>query len=329
MGGEKGVLPSRRVGPRASGDPSQDKRADRPHGRLQRDRGTAVKGSPFLRGSASQGLLVIAHRGARSLAPENTLVAAEAARAVGAHLWEFDVETTRDGELILLHDETLSRTTDAPERYPDRAPWRAADLTWEEIKDLDAGSWFLREDPFGTLASGEVDPKRKSLYAGARIPTLREALSWTNENGLAANIELKGNRPALGLENDGRRTVEETVRVIRDLGMEDRVLVSSFAHAMVRHLKAVTPEVAGALLFHGLPPDPRPILEETGADAVAIRLPAFERGAARLLQEAGFGVYVWTVNGPEDLVRLAAEPFLAGIITDWPQRLLAILGRPR
>ena len=125
--------------------------------------------SPFLRGSEPLRRLVIAHRGARSLAPENTLAAAQAALEMGADLWEFDIEVSRDGELVLLHDETLSRTTDAAARYPDRAPWRAADFTWEEIRALDAGSWFLREDPFGTLASGTVPADRRESLPAVRL----------------------------------------------------------------------------------------------------------------------------------------------------------------
>ena len=288
-----------------------------------------MRESPFLRGSKKPRRLVIAHRGARSLAPENTLAAGEAALALRADLWEFDVEVTRDGELILLHDETLSRTTDALTRYPDRSPWRAADFTWDEIRALDAGSWFLREDPFGTLASGDVPQDRRERLAGERIPSLREALSWTQESGLGANVELKGNRASAGASNGGHRPVERAVAIVRELRMESRVLVSSFDHAMIRRLKMMAPEIAGALLFHNLPADPHAALDAAKADAVALKLPAFEREAARALEEAGFGVYVWTANGPEDLERLAAEPFLAGIITDWPQRLLKILGRAR
>ncbi|HFD40915.1 MAG TPA: glycerophosphodiester phosphodiesterase, partial [Anaerolineae bacterium] len=89
----------------------------------------------------------IAHRGARSLAPENTLVAARKALAVGADLWETDVAVTADGELILFHDDSLVRTTDAERRFPDRAPWTFTTFSLAEIRSLDAGSWFVETDP--------------------------------------------------------------------------------------------------------------------------------------------------------------------------------------
>jgi glycerophosphoryl diester phosphodiesterase len=286
-----------------------------------------VTSSPFLLGSKMLRQLVIAHRGARSLAPENTLAAAEAAQSLGADLWEFDVETTRDGELILLHDATLSRTTDAAVRYPDRSPWRAADFTWDEIETLDAGSWFLREDPFGTLAQGAISPARKACFAGQRILSLREALAWTAGGAFGADIELKGNGGLHGEPDRIRHTVERTASLVRELGLEDRVFVSSFDQEMIRCLKATAPEIAGILLFHALPRDAGVLLKEVGADGAAIRLPSFEEEQARTLAEAGYGVYVWTVNGPEDLARLALDRFLSGVITDWPQRLLEILGR--
>ena len=282
--------------------------------------------SPFLFGENTQRQLVIAHRGARSLAPENTLAAAQAARSLGADLWEFDIEATRDGELVLLHDGTLARTTDAALRFPDRSPWRAADLTYEEIQTLDAGSWFLKTDPFGTLASGAVPATQTKEFPGQRVPTLREALAWTRDAGLGADIELKGNGASAGTGR-ASQTVEEAVALVRELGLECRAFVSSFDRGMIAHLKAIAPEVAGILLFHSLPENPPAVLEEIGADGAALSLPAFDEQATRCLAADGYGVYVWTVNGPEDLARLARNPLVSGVITDWPQRLLEILGR--
>ncbi|MEM5790386.1 MAG: glycerophosphodiester phosphodiesterase family protein, partial [Syntrophobacteraceae bacterium] len=74
--------------------------------------------------AARSNLLNIAHRGARSLAPENTLAAARKALMLGAHMWELDVRLSRDGHLVVIHDATLDRTSNAAELFPDRAPWR-------------------------------------------------------------------------------------------------------------------------------------------------------------------------------------------------------------
>ncbi|MBW2561125.1 MAG: glycerophosphodiester phosphodiesterase, partial [Deltaproteobacteria bacterium] len=124
---------------------------------------------------------IIAHRGARSLAPENTLAAARRAREAGADLWETDVTVTKGGELVLLHDESLTRTTDVRDRFPNREPWHCSAFILREIRLLDAASWFEKADPFGQIAAGVVGKEDLSAYRGERIPTLREALQFTRD----------------------------------------------------------------------------------------------------------------------------------------------------
>src|SRR3712207_2785099 len=124
-------------------------------------------------------VLNIAHRGARSLAPENTLAAARKALEIGAEMWELDVSVTAEGELYLMHDDTLTRTTNVEISFPDRAPWGCSDLSLAEIRCLEAGSFFLREDPFGQIAAGQVSAEEQAAMAVEPIPTLREALVFT------------------------------------------------------------------------------------------------------------------------------------------------------
>ncbi|WP_327093104.1 glycerophosphodiester phosphodiesterase family protein [Nonomuraea sp. NBC_01738] len=100
----------------------------------------------------------MAHRGASKSAPENTLAAFRAARSAGADLYELDVQQTKDQELVVIHDATLARTTNAEEVFPDRSPWRVRDFTLAELRQLDAGSWF------------------GARYAGEPIPTLSDVL---------------------------------------------------------------------------------------------------------------------------------------------------------
>lgn len=275
----------------------------------------------------SQPIQVIAHRGARSLAPENTLAAARRAWELGADAWEFDVRMTKDGELILLHDETLTRTTNAAEVFPDRSPWLVQDFTLAEIRCLDAGSWFLREDPFGTLASGELSWAEAEGYKGEKVPTLEEALQLTRELGLWVNVELKS--PSSYLSPRDRELVEKTVALVRKFSLSDQVLISSFNHSLIGYLRKVAPEIRGALLVSSLPPDPLAYVQSMGAVGLNPRVSIYNPAQACVLKEAGIAVYVWTVNEPADLERLARDPCVAGIITDWPQRLLALLGRTK
>ncbi len=276
---------------------------------------------------SSHPLQVIAHRGARSLAPENTLAAARKAWEAGADAWELDVWMTKDGELVLVHDETLARTTNAPEIFPDRSPWRVREFTLEEIRRLDAGSWFLRDDPFGTLATGDVNPSEAELYRGEKVPTLREALSLTRDLGLWVNIELKSS--LFFLSSYEREVVEKTVALVREFALTDRVLISSFNHPMIAYLHAIAPEIRGAVLVSTMPQDPRRYAQSWGAVALNPKLTAYNSVQACMLKEAGLAVYVWTVNEPKDLERLVQDPCVAGIITDWPQVLSAMCGRAR
>ncbi|WP_281259550.1 glycerophosphodiester phosphodiesterase family protein, partial [Streptomyces glaucescens] len=85
---------------------------------------------------------VIAHRGASAYAPENTLAAVDKAAELGIEWVENDVQRTKDGELVVIHDDSLRRTTDVETVFPDRAPWQVRDFTAAEIARLDAGSWF-------------------------------------------------------------------------------------------------------------------------------------------------------------------------------------------
>ncbi len=134
---------------------------------------------------------IIAHRGARSLAPENTLAAARKAHQLGADLWETDVAVTADDQLVLMHDDAMTRTTNVAERFPERVPAAFSTYTLAEIRSLDAGSWFERDDPFGQVAAGAVDRQELAGYAGEKVPMLREAFELTLEMDWFLNLELK------------------------------------------------------------------------------------------------------------------------------------------
>ena len=271
---------------------------------------------------------VWAHRGARSVAPENTMAAARAALAQGAFGWELDVRLTLDGAVVVAHDQGLRRVTDIARRsdMPGRADHRADRLTLAQVRSLDAGSWFARRDPFGTVAAGEVSAQELSAFAGERIPTLTEALEWTRGAGLAVNVEIKDM-----LGGDDGLLVRETVRLIRDSGLGgDKVLVSSFRQAALELFRELCPEVPVGLLLDEKATaapvaDILASLRDLGAAALNPCVRTLAPGRAAAFREAGFDVNVYTVNRPEDMLRLAGEG-AAGIITDFPARALAVLG---
>ena len=128
-------------------------------------------------------ILNIAHRGARSLAPENTLAAARKGLEAGADMWELDIQITADGELIVIHDTTLKRTSNVREVFPNRKPWLVHEFTLDEIRLLDFGSWFRKQDPFGQIAAGMVAESDLASYVHQQAPTLKEALTFTLDAG--------------------------------------------------------------------------------------------------------------------------------------------------
>jgi glycerophosphoryl diester phosphodiesterase len=134
---------------------------------------------------------LIAHRGASMLAPENTIGAVELADAHQALGFETDLRISLDGVPFLMHDETLARTTNIAEVFPERINDRASSFTMEELKQLNAGLWFIQKDPYGTIDSGLVSQTQLSINQGQRIPTLKEALAAVEAKGMMIMFDMR------------------------------------------------------------------------------------------------------------------------------------------
>lgn len=267
--------------------------------------------------------LVIAHRGARSLAPENTLAAGRQALQVGADMWELDAAVTADGELVVMHDDTLERTCNAAEVFADRKPWNVWDFTLAEVQSLDCGSWFVARDPFGQIKSGAVTPEQAAAYAGERAPTLRQALELTRDNNWRVNIELK-EQPTEAL---GRVLVEKTVALVQELGMnsDDSVAISSFRHEYLTATRALDPNIPIQALTSTEIDNLAEYLGALGTNACNPKSEVWNARELAELRQSGILFNVWTVNDESEMRELV-EAGVHGIITDYPQRLVSILG---
>lgn len=224
---------------------------------------TALGPAGYLRPAGSP-LTVIAHRGASSAAPENTLVSDEVARRGGAEWIENDVQPSKDGVPHILHDTTVDRTTDGV------GPIRA--LTSGQLAGLDAGSWFA------------------PAYTGARVPTLTAQLDDLRTRGGKLLLEIKG-----------AHTKDEVARIVADIraaGMTERVFVQSFEVDALRHVRDLAPELPRGLLRSTLDADPVAISAELGlvsynpSDAALMTRP----GIVADLHRAGVALMVWTVD---------------------------------
>ena len=180
--------------------------------------------------------LIVAHRGDSFHAPENTLEAARLAWKSGAPAWELDVQLTRDGVPVVLHDESLVRTTDVATRFAGdprgRDGFRITDFDFEEVRSLDAGSWFVdghggprSARAFNTL--NQLDAAHIEHYRSGQvlIPTLAEALSLTREQDWLVNVEIKS------FPEQPPGLVERVLDVIAETDTAERVLISSFDHS--------------------------------------------------------------------------------------------------
>ena len=278
-------------------------------------------------------MLNIAHRGARSLAPENTLVSARQAYRLGADLWELDVRMTRDNRLVVMHDNSLERTTDVEEVYPKRSSYALSTFDLKEVRRLDAGSWYGKEDPFGEIKKGNVDRQQLEKYTGQKVPTLEEALELTNKYSWKVNLEIKsGENPSSFNEEKMERLIRKVVSLVEKTKIVSEVLISSFHPSVIRMVKNLNPDISKGLLLNEIPSNPTDMLEgmvvETVnlADSILKKNPELS-DLKEVLRKTGHppAVIVWTVNEVDRLKELTINPLVDGIITDYPQRIAGII----
>jgi len=233
-----------------------------------------------------------AHRGASAYRPENTMVSFLHAIELGANGIETDVQLTSDGELVLIHDESLLRTTGINKLVKD--------VTFAELQQYDAGSWYSPQ------------------YANERVPTLDQLLLLAVEHQLMLNIEIKSGIIVYpGIE-------KKIIDKVNAYGLKDKVIISSFNHYSLAICKQVDSTITtGILYMEGLY---RPWDYASSLDAKALHAPHYAVNK-ELVDEASMDskLYnVWTVND-EQQMKLFIDLGVAGIITDYPDRLHRIL----
>lgn len=239
-------------------------------------------------------IINFAHRGAAGHYPENTMLAFAKALELGATGIESDVQMTRDGQLILIHDETLQRTAGTAE-------W-VKDLTLAEIKQLEVGSWFHAD------------------YVGERIPTLEELLDLVSGTDALVNLELKtGVVLYPGIE-------QKVLDTVRRYGLSERIIISSFNHYSLVECKSLAPDIrTGILYMEGLY-EPWNYAKRIGADALHAYQYALTPELVAEAKAAGVVYHPFTVNDPKVMQALIAAG-VAGIITDFPDRLAELLAK--
>lgn len=228
---------------------------------------------------------VWAHRGASGYAPENTIEAFKMAIEQGADGVELDVQMSRDGHLVVIHDETVDRTSGSS--------GYVKDLTFAELR---------------ALTVNRTHPE----YEHAQIPTLREVYECLKPYGVTINVELKTSiywYPNLE---------EAVVKLTNEMGMNEQVIYSSFNHQSIAKVKALDPKAHTAILYADVTVDTVGYAEKIGVEA--LHPAVYHLKMADFLREwvdSSLDVNVWTVNKKEDM-KAFMEGGVHAVITDYP-----------
>lgn len=236
--------------------------------------------------------IIIAHRGASAYAPENTMASFKKALDMKAEGIELDVHLSMDGQLVVIHDEKVDRTSNGKGWIKEK--------TLEELRGLDFGSWYGPE------------------FKNERIPTLEEVMELLLPWEGILNIEIK-NGPVFypGIE-------EKVADVVRKYGMTERIIISSFNHYSLVDVKKITPEIKTGLLYCAGLYAPWKYASMVGADAIHPPFCCIDNEIAKDCRDNGIAVNTYTVDQPEHIKKMALAG-VNGIITNVPDVALNVI----
>ncbi len=232
---------------------------------------------------------VTAHRGGAKFVPENTMYGVEYAIESGADYIEIDVQLSADGQVFLLHDDNLKRTTGANKM--------AYNLTYDELAKLDAGSYF------------------NASFSDAYIPTLDEVLTACKSK-IALNIEIKKSRK-------GDELVRKVLELVEAHDMREQCVITSTEYSYLRLIKQIKPEFRTGFISNMLYGDPTAMKD---ADFFSVKYVVVNENFVRNAHSAGKEVHVWTVN-TKPLINRMKGLDVDSIITDNPVLARKILAR--
>ena len=239
----------------------------------------------------SEGFIITAHRGASAAAPENTLIAYKKAIEMGADYAELDVRQTKDCAIVLMHDKTVHRTTGVKGFV-----W---DFTLEELRQMEAGSWFGEE------------------FRGEPIPTLEEVIRLV-KGRMKLNIEVKISEHEPGI-------AQRIVDIVRSEDFSEDCIITSFDMETIKTFKKIAPDLKTGFIFEK---EYRSDVFEGTWDVLSCNHELVDAGFVKLAKESGKKIYVWTVNEREEMLRLIGLR-VDGIITDMPDLLKSVLAEVR
>ncbi len=255
--------------------------------------------------------LIIGHRGASAIAPENTLAAFARAMQEGADGIEFDVRLAADGVAVVIHDATLQRTGSVS--------GIVSKLSSEELGRIDVGSWFDRQPR-------DSSQRAFGRFSNETVPSLQQVFDLFIHNQGSLYLEMKGE------PQDNDRLAKQVVRQIKDNSFVNRVVVESFDLPLIELVKSIDPTVRTAALFEPKLSHPSSLLRTRlpqravacGTDEIALHHTLASAATIRNARELGLNVVVWTVDNPNWVIK-AQDLDIHALITNDPARLVARL----
>jgi len=241
------------------------------------------------------GFIKIAHRGASGNFPENSRLAFEKAIAARADMIELDCQLSKDGHVVIFHDERLRRTA--------RARGMVREKSLEELKKLDIGVW------------------KKKAFRGQRILTLEETLETVaGKVDLCLDVkQFAGSQPGIEIK---------LLFILSHYGYLDQTIFSSFNYSCLARIRELAPEARIGLIHGaGVTENPFAVAEEIGAASIHVQREFASRTFLEQAWEAGLDVHVWTVNDPRDMQTLSSLG-VQGLVSDFPERFLKLSWKP-
>ena len=249
------------------------------------------KPGAVLRGPLPEKPLLIAHRGASLLAPENTIAAMNKAVSLGVYGVETDILISRDGIPFLMHDATLTRTTNVADIFPNMIFEPADNFTWEELARLNAGQWFVDQDPFRTIATGAVSEQDVELCRKERIPTFTQLLEVVRSNKLWLIYDL---RKSDGVRDYSGTTLDLILEEILASGVEAKTWFLAANEEIQRIQNNFPQAILAAGIDYREAPSPKALVSE------GYELVNSEYGLSDTMihtyQQSGLWVNIWTVD---------------------------------
>ena len=267
-----------------------------------------------LRNKLIMGNLIAAHRGHRAYYPENTMAAFRDCVS-DCDFIELDVRFSKDGVPVVFHDHTLERTSDIHKcgLFPGREDHRLETFNFNELRQLDAGSWFYKSDPHNQIAEGNVIIPSKSERR-QNIPSLDEVLEFISASQLAVNVELKC------LHEDREASAKWVINSLKDSNLVDNTVVSAFDHSILELIKQLDSSIATAALVEDKHPENlSTYLVDLKADGYHIHDDMASQSLFDELRHQGIFVCVYTVNDRKRKKQLL-DMGASAVITDFLHR---------